>query len=113
MVHGFKLKLVGCSFQKFQNIPKKGDAVFLKLEPKNEFDENAIAVYNEQREKIGYIGTDKTVSTGNRKNGCIDNVDLHIIANTSDVNLNDKNSYIAILSKFKDYFGFIDLTLDV
>ena len=64
MVHGFKLKLVGCSFQKFQNIPKKGDAVFLKLEPKNEFDENAIAVYNEQREKIGYIGTDKTVSTG-------------------------------------------------
>lgn len=113
MVNGFRLKLVGCNFQKFENIPKKGDAVFLKYEPKNEFDENAIAVYNISNEKIGYIGTDKTVSRGNRKNGCIDNIDLHIILNTSDINLNNKNSYIAILSKFKNYFGFIDLTLDV
>ena len=34
---------------------KKGDALTLKREPKNRFDENAIRVENEKGQKIGYV----------------------------------------------------------
>ena len=67
-----RIKLVGCNFNKTSNKTIENDVVRLIREPENKFDKEAIAVYNSHNEKIGYVGTAKTVSRGNRKNGCVD-----------------------------------------
>lgn len=97
-----RVKLVGCNFNKPSVKPAEDDIVNIKLERNNEFDKNAIAVFNSLNEKIGYIGTNKTVSDGNRKNGCIDNLQLKEL-------LSDKNTdhCKGFINKFRDYFGFI------
>lgn len=106
MFKTLKIKMVGCNFQQPSMAPQVHDVVKLKLEPENKFDENAIAIFNHKDERIGYVGTQKTVSDGNRRNGCIDNLDLKSIMNFED------NSYLAIITKAKGYFGFIDVTID-
>lgn len=97
-----KIKLVGVSFQNFNNEPKENDVVKIKLEKDNEFDKDAIAVFNQNNEKIGYVGTKNTVSQGNRKNGCIDNLELKALLND-----NNTEECKGIINKFKSYFGFI------
>ena len=57
-------------------------------------------VLNGLGEKIGYVGTAKTVSSGNRKNGCIDNIELNDIMPAQGH---------GIITKFKEYFGFIEV----
>lgn len=95
-----KIKLVGCQFQKPSKKTVEGEVVRLIREPDNKFDKKAIAVFNSLNEKIGYVGSSKTVSRGNRKNGCIDNHQLNNIMSSQST---------GIVTKFKDYFGFIEV----
>ena len=106
MFRTLRIKMVGCNFQKPSMEPQVHDVVKLKLEPENKFDKDAIAILNHKDERIGYVGTQNTVSDGNRRNGCIDNLDLKSIMSFED------NSYLAIITKAKGYFGFIDVTID-
>ena len=95
-----KIKLVGCQFHSPSKKCMEGEIVKLIREPSNKFDKEAIAVFNGLGEKIGYVGSAKTVSNGNRKNGCIDNHQLNNIMPTQGR---------GIISKFRDYFGFIEV----
>lgn len=106
MFKTMRLKLVGCNFQKPSVVPEPHDVVKIKLEKDNKFDKDAVAVFNHRNERIGYVGTAKTVSDGNRRNGCIDNLDLKSIVDL------ENDDYLAIITKFKGYFGFIDITVD-
>lgn len=107
MFHTLRCKLVGCNFAKPSREPQVHDVVYLKLEPENKFDHHAIRVENGLGEKIGYIGTDNTVSKGNKKNGCLTNLDIKPL-----LDFDDKNSYLAIMTKVNGYFGFLDITID-
>ena len=102
----FKVKLVGCNFAKPTRTPAVGDVIKIKLEPDNKFDPDAIMVLNHNGEKIGYIGTNNTVSEGNKANGCLDNKTLKSL-----VDFKDDQDYLGIITKFKGYFGFIDITV--
>lgn len=95
-----KIKLVGCNFHKGSKKSIENEVVRLIREPDNEFDKDAIAVFNSLGEKIGYVGTEKTVSAGNRKNGCIDNVQLGNIMNFE---------ARGVVTKFREYFGFVEV----
>lgn len=97
-----KVKLVGCNFNKTTNKTIECDVVNLIREPENKFDKEAIAVYNSHNEKIGYVGTAKTVSMGNRRNGCVDNHQLG--------NMIGKQA-TGIITKFKEYFGFVEVDI--
>ena len=68
----YQAKVVGMTFHKVKNAVEKGDYVILKSDESNEFDSDAIAVFNAERELIGHIAnSEKTLSTNNRKNGNI------------------------------------------
>lgn len=95
-----KIKLVGCNFHKASKKTIENEVVRLVREPENKFDKEAIAVYNALGEKIGYVGSYKTVSMGNRNNGCIDN---HQLGNIMGYQAK------GIITKFKEYFGFIEV----
>lgn len=97
-----KIKLVGCNFNPASKKCAKNEIVRLVREPNNKFDKEAIAVLNSLGERIGYVGTDKTVSLGNRNNGCIDN---HQLGNIMGVEAR------GIITKFKGYFGFVEVDL--
>lgn len=72
----YQAKVVGLSFHKVQNVVEQGDYVILVAED-NEHDPSAIAVYNAERELLGYIAnSDKTLSVQNRKNGNISATEL-------------------------------------
>ena len=95
-----KIKLVGCNFHPASKKCNQDDIVKLVREPDNKFDKEAIAVLNEKNETIGYVGSSKTVSLGNRNNGCIDN---HQLGNLMAKEAKGK------LTKFKEYFGFVEV----
>lgn len=97
-----KIKLVGCNFNPASKKSSENEVVRLVREPDNKFDKEAIAVLNSLGERIGYVGTDKTVSLGNRNNGCIDN---HQLGNIMGVEAR------GIITKFKGYFGFVEVDL--
>lgn len=97
-----KIKLVGCNFHPASKKTIENETVKLIREPDNQFDKEAIAVYNAIGEKIGYVGSGKTVSHGNRRNGCIDN---HQLGNIMGVQGR------GIITKFKKYFGFIEVDI--
>lgn len=100
-----RLKMVGMKFQKPSKVPQWNDAVTLVHEKDNPHDPNAVAILNSLDERIGYVGTPKTVSRGNRKNGCIDNQQL-----LHEMDL-DNDRYIAFISKARDGFGFINVVV--
>ena len=73
----YQAKVVGLNFHKVQNAVEHGDYVILKADESNEFDSDAIAVFNAERELIGHIAnSDKTLSINNRKNGNISATEL-------------------------------------
>ena len=73
----YQAKVVGLNFHKVQNAVEHGDYVILKADESNEFDSDAIAVFNAERELIGHIAnSDKTLSVNNRKNGNISATEL-------------------------------------
>ena len=104
----FKIKLVGCNFATPKKTPEVGDIIKVKLEPDNKVDKDAIMVINQDGEKIGYVGTNNTVSEGNKRNGCVDNITLKKL-----INFDNDDNYLGIITKFKEYFGFCDITVYV
>ena len=65
-----KCKVVGLSYHKVDNPVTSGDTVYLIAESNNEFDNDAIAVYNKENELLGYVAnSDKTLSRNNRLKG--------------------------------------------
>ena len=97
-----RIKLVGCNFHPASKKCIENEVVKLVREPDNKFDSEAIVVLNSLGEKIGYVGTAKTVSFGNRKNGCVDN---HQLGNIMGFQAH------GIITKFKEYFGFIEVDI--
>lgn len=97
-----RIKLVGCNFHPASKKCIENEVVKLVREPNNKFDSEAIAVVNSLGEKIGYVGTHKTVSRGNRRNGCIDN---HQLGNIIGSQAN------GVIKKMKEYFGFIEVEI--
>ena len=68
----YQAKVVGLNFHKVQNAVEQGDYVILVADTENPVDSDAIAVYNGERELVGYIAnSDKTLSPNNRRNGNI------------------------------------------
>ena len=71
-----KAKVVGMNFHKVETPVETGDYVILAAED-NEHDPDAVAVYNGDKELIGYIAnSDATLSQNNRKNGNLDATEL-------------------------------------
>ena len=97
-----KIKLVGCQFHPASEKCIENEVVRVIRDPDNKFDPEAIKVVNGLGELIGYVGTDKTVSRGNRKNGCIDN---HQLGNIMGFEAR------GVITKFREYFGFIEVDL--
>ncbi|WP_405283102.1 HIRAN domain-containing protein [Methanobrevibacter sp.] len=68
----YQAKVVGLNFHKVENAVEQGDYVILVADTENEFDSDAIAVFNAERELIGHIAnSERTLSQNNRKNGNI------------------------------------------
>lgn len=73
----YQAKVVGLNFHKVQNAVEQGDYVILVVDTENPVDSDAIAVYNGERELVGYIAnSDKTLSPNNRRNGNISATEL-------------------------------------
>lgn len=73
----YQAKVVGLNFHKVQNAVEQGDYVILVADAENPVDSDAIAVYNGERELVGYIAnSDKTLSPNNRRNGNISATEL-------------------------------------
>lgn len=72
-------KIVGVSFDDRQEVLKRmkvGDVVYMTKEPDNAYDANAIAVLNENGERLGYVPRDNArvltrLIKGGRVAGCI------------------------------------------
>ena len=97
-----KVKLVGCNFHPASKKCAENEVVRVIRDPNNKFDPEAIKVVNGLGEIIGFVGTNKTVSHGNRRNGCVDN---HQLGNIMGVEAR------GVITKFKEYFGFIEVDL--
>ena len=94
-----KIKIVGCKYHGDKAFV--GCPVTLFHDETNKFDKNAIAVIAGDK-RIGFVGTSKTVKPGNRKNGCIDNVQLlNMVDNLSSVT--------AIITYLTDSFGYASI----
>lgn len=92
----FKAKVVGLNFHKVENDVESGDYVILAAED-NEYDPDAIAVYNSDKELIGYIAnSDKTLSPSNKKNGALSASELK-----GKLDFNDKEFYGEVDRAFK------------
>ena len=73
----YQAKVVGLNFHKVQNAVEQGDYVILIADSKNPVDSDAIAVYNGDKELIGFIAnSERTLSPNNRKNGNISATEL-------------------------------------
>ena len=73
----YQAKAVGLQFHKVQNAVEQGDYVILIADTENRIDKDAIAVYNAERELVGYLAnSSKTLSINNRKNGNLSATEL-------------------------------------
>ena len=63
-------------------------------------DPNAIAVINSDGHRFGYVATSRTLSNGNRKNGCVDNVEFLQVLNSSTK---------GVIDKIFDSFGYANI----
>lgn len=79
----YQVKVVGLSFNNPSHNVEAGEYVILKADENNQYDGDAVAVYNGERELLGHIAnSDRTLSPNNRKNGNIsaselkDNIDF-------------------------------------
>ena len=68
----YQVKTVGLRWNHPSHKVEAGEYVILKADEHNEFDEDAIAVYNSDAELIGHVAnSERTLSHNNRKNGNI------------------------------------------
>ena len=73
----YQAKVVGLNFHKVQNAVEEGNYVILVADTDNEFDKDAIAVYNAERELVGHIAnSDRTLSVQNKANGNLSATEL-------------------------------------
>lgn len=88
-----KCKVVGLSYHKVENPVTSGDTVYLIAESNNEFDNDAIKVYNEFDELLGYVAnSNATLSPQNRANGNRSALELQF-------ELDFSNKYYAIVDR--------------
>ena len=94
-----KIKIVGCKYHEDKAFV--GCPVTLFHDKTNKFDENAIAVIAGGK-RIGFVGTANTVTDGNRRKGCVDNVQL--------LNMVDNPLYVtAVITYLTDSFGYASI----
>lgn len=75
-----KGKVVGLSFHKTNKAVNDGDILTIIAEPDNKFDKDALAVYNDDEELVGYIAnSEKTLSKGNRAKGNLSASEMKMI----------------------------------
>jgi len=68
----YQVKTVGLCFNNPSHKVEVGEYVILKADEHNEFDEDAVGVYNSDAELIGHVAnSERTLSPNNRKNGNI------------------------------------------
>lgn len=97
-----KVKLVGCNF--YPDNVLVDDEVKFVHDKTNKFDKNAVKVLFKDKH-VGFVGTVNTVTNGNRRNGCIDNVEL--------LNLPIKLSDIkGVVTYITNSFGYISILID-
>ena len=73
----YQVKTVGLCFNNPSHKVEVGEYVILKADEHNEFDEDAIGVYNSDAELIGHVAnSERTLSPNNRKNGNISATEL-------------------------------------
>ena len=73
----YQVKTVGLCFNNPSHKVEVGEYVILKADGHNEFDEDAIGVYNSDAELIGHVAnSERTLSPNNRKNGNISATEL-------------------------------------
>ena len=73
----YQVKTVGLCFNNPSHKVEVGEYVILKTDEHNEFDEDAIGVYNSDAELIGHVAnSERTLSPNNRKNGNISATEL-------------------------------------
>lgn len=73
----YQVKTVGLCFNNPSHKVEVGEYVILKADEHNEFDEDAIGVYNSDEELIGHVAnSERTLSPNNRKNGNISATEL-------------------------------------
>lgn len=88
-----KCKVVGLSYHKVDNPVTSGDTVYLIAESKNDFDNDAIAVYNKYDELLGFVAnSNTTLSPQNRANGNKSALELQF-------DLNFENKYYATVAR--------------
>ena len=66
-----RIKIVGINYTKYS--AQVGEAITLIHEKDNPHDREAIGVYNEEGNRFGYVARAQSLSSGNKKNGCISN----------------------------------------
>ncbi|WP_405265307.1 hypothetical protein [Methanobrevibacter sp.] len=72
-----KAKVVGRPFYKVEHEVEEGDYLILIPDECNEFDSDAISVFNGEKELVGYIANSTvTISENNRKNGNLSATEL-------------------------------------
>ena len=93
-----RIKIVGINFTK--NTAVENEVVGFVHEADNVHDTNAIAVLNRDGQRFGQLATSNTLTNGNRKNGCIDNVEFLQILNSSTK---------GVVDKIFDSFGYANI----
>ena len=95
-----RIKIVGINFTKHTAV--ENEVISFIHEVDNKHDPNAVAVINSDGNRFGYVGTVNTVTDGNRRNGCIDNVELLAIHKNS-------GSVKAVVDKMYGSFGYANI----
>lgn len=93
-----RIKIVGINFTEHTAI--ENEVISFVHEADNVHDPNAIAVINSDGHRFGYVATSRTLTNGNRKNGCIDNVEFLQALNSSTK---------GVIDKIFDNFGYANI----
>lgn len=92
----YQVKGVGLCFNNPSHKVKAGDYVILKADEHNEFDEDAVAIYNSDSELIGHVAnSERTLSPNNRKNGNISASELK-----GEIDFSGKEFYGEVIKAF-------------
>ena len=83
-----RIKIVGIKFTKYSAV--ENEIIRFVHESDNPHDKNAIAVINSDGHRFGYVATERTLSEGNRRKGCIDNVEFLQVLTDDTVGVVDK-----------------------
>lgn len=92
----YRCKTVGMKFYNVENEVENGDYLILIAEEDNPHDSDAIAVYNGEREKVGYIANSpKTLLPGNIRAGNISATDIKQL-----LNFNNREYYAEVINAY-------------